>query len=205
MERKSRTISIIAFTLVFLLIMPCLASLFAPFSYQAYAAEVAKEDAYKGLAFTIVLIYAFNKLFGDGQSAEGSSWSGHRSRESMSYTKDELTWLARAVHAEARGEPFEGQVAVASVILNRVISNKFPNTIYSVIHQKKQFSSVDDGQIYLPPNESSYNAAKEAFRGSDPTEGALYFYNPITANPVGRAWLETREKTVQIGSHVFAR
>ena len=123
----------------------------------------------------------------------------------MSYTDDELTWLARAVHAEARGEPFEGQVAVASVVLNRVQSNKFPNTIYSVIHQKKQFSSVDDGQIYLPPNESSYKAAKEAFRGSDPTDGALYFYNPITANPVGRAWLETREKTIQIGSHVFAR
>ncbi|PRX29891.1 N-acetylmuramoyl-L-alanine amidase [Orenia metallireducens] len=203
MERKSRVFSIIAFTLVFLLIMPCLASLFAPFSYQAYAAEVSREDAYKGLAFTVVLIYLFNKLFDDDQTTGRSSWG--KSREPMSYTDDELTWLARAVHAEARGEPFEGQVAVASVVLNRVQSNKFPNTIYSVIHQKKQFSSVDDGQIYLPPNESSYKAAKEAFRGSDPTDGALYFYNPITANPVGRAWLETREKTIQIGSHVFAR
>ncbi|OCL26170.1 cell wall hydrolase [Orenia metallireducens] len=203
MERKSRIISIIAFTLVFLLISPCFTSLFAPLSYQAYAAEIQREDAYKGLAFTVVLIYIFNRVFGDDKDVARSNWN--ISREPMDYTDDELTWLARAVHAEARGEPFEGQVAVASVILNRVRSTKFPNTIYSVIHQKNQFSSVDDGQIYLPPNESSYNAAIEAFRGNDPTDGALYFYNPKTANPIGRAWLETREKTVQIGNHVFAR
>ena len=118
-----------------------------------------------------------------------------------SYTSQDLYLLAKCVHAEARGEPYVGQVAVAAVVLNRVDSPEFPNTISGVIYQPWAFTAVHDGQINLEPNESAYSAAKDALNGWDPTYGCLYYYNPETATS---EWIWTRTTVVTIGKHVFA-
>ncbi len=115
----------------------------------------------------------------------------------------ELNLLARVVNGEARGEPYLGKVAVAAVILNRVLSSYYPNSIESVIYQSGQFESVSNGQFNLHPASSSYQAAREALNGFDPSLGALYFLNPKVARNVW--WFEKRQKTVTIGEHVFAR
>ncbi|MDO4283477.1 MAG: cell wall hydrolase [Clostridia bacterium] len=116
---------------------------------------------------------------------------------------DMVDLLARLVNGEARGEPYEGQVAVAAVILNRVKSPKFPNTIAAVIYQKSQFSCVTDGQFDVPIDENStvYKAAEEAMNGADPTNGALYFYNPAKTSS---KWLYSLPTVRTIGKHVFA-
>lgn len=111
--------------------------------------------------------------------------------------------LARLINGEARGEPYEGQVAVGAVVLNRVKSPEFPNTIAGVIYQKGQFSCVTDGQFNKPIDKNStvYKAAKEAMNGSDPSNGALFFYNPKTAKS---KWLFSLKTLKTIGSHRFS-
>ena len=118
-----------------------------------------------------------------------------------SVTSSDLYLLAKCVHAEARGEPYVGQVAVAAVILNRVKSAEFPNTISGVIYQPWAFTAVNDGQINLEPNDSAYSAAKDAMNGWDPSYGCLYYYNPETATS---KWIWSRQTVVTIGKHVFA-
>ena len=108
--------------------------------------------------------------------------------------------LARAIHGEARGEPYTGMVAVGAVILNRVDSPNFPSTIAGVVYQKGAFTAVDDGQINLTPNQTAYNAARDALNGWDPTGGALYYFNPNTAT---NKWIWSRPLTVVIGKHRF--
>jgi len=115
----------------------------------------------------------------------------------------DIELLARVIHGEARGEPFIGQVAVGAVVINRVLSSYFPDTFREVIFQKRQFSAVADGQINLRPGSSSYRAAKEALRGTDPTMGSMYYYNPRTANY--QWWFEQRRMMVTIGEHIFTR
>lgn len=110
--------------------------------------------------------------------------------------------LARAVYSEARGEKFDGQVAVAAVILNRVESTKFPSTVEEVIFEPGAFSVVDDGQFWLEPDQQSIHAVEEALEGKDPSGGALYFYNPETARA---SWIETRQVIQEIGEHRFTR
>ncbi len=112
--------------------------------------------------------------------------------------------LARAVNGEARGEPYEGQVAVAAVILNRVKHSSFPNTISGVIYQPGAFTAVSDGQINVPIAENStvYKACRDAMNGWDPTSGAIYYFNPDTAT---NSWIWSRPLIVQIGKHRFCR
>lgn len=117
------------------------------------------------------------------------------------YISDDHKLLARVVYAEARGESYKGQVAVAAVVLNRVRSADFPNTVYSVVYQKNAFTCVNDGQINLTPNDTAIRAALEALNGCDPTGGCLYYYNPETAIDT---WIRTRTVMLQIGRHVFA-
>lgn len=114
----------------------------------------------------------------------------------------DLRLLACAVHAEARGEPYQGQVAVAAVILNRVQSPSFPNSIAGVIYQPGAFSSVSDGQINLEPSTMSTHAAQDALHGVDPTYGSIYFYNPAKTS---NRWIQSRPVIVQIGDHLFAK
>ena len=110
--------------------------------------------------------------------------------------------LARAIHGEARGEPYTGMVAVGAVILNRVDSPNFPSTVAGVVYQKGAFDAVSDGQINLTPNEQSYNAARDAMNGWDPTGGAIYYFNPATAT---NKWIWSRPLTITIGKHRFCK
>ena len=128
------------------------------------------------------------------QSAEGTTAA------SAAGTSD-VELLAHCVYGEARGEPYGGKVAVAAVVLNRVKSSSFPNTISGVIYQDGAFTCVSDGQLYLTPDEDAYRAARDALNGWDPTYGCLYYYNPATAVS---AWIWSREVRLTIGAHSFA-
>jgi len=108
--------------------------------------------------------------------------------------------LAACIHGESRGEPYKGQVAVGAVILNRVKSSKFPNSIAGVIYQPGAFDAVSDGQIDLAPNESALRAARDAMNGYDPTYGCLYYYNPATTT---NKWMLSKPVALRIGNHVF--
>ena len=119
---------------------------------------------------------------------------------SAAYSGD-VELLARLIHGEARGEPYVGMVAVGAVVLNRVRSSRFPNTIAGVIYQAGAFDAVADGQINLTPNEQCRRAARDALNGWDPTGGCLYYYNPATATS---KWIWTREVRLNIGAHSFA-
>lgn len=125
------------------------------------------------------------------------------STKTASTNLDMTQLLARLINGEARGEPYQGQVAVGAVVLNRVKSSKFPNTISGVIYQKGQFSCITDGQFDKPIAKDStvYKAAQEAMSGVDPTNGALFFYNPKTAKS---KWLFSLKTLATIGNHRFA-
>ena len=112
--------------------------------------------------------------------------------------------IARAINGEARGEPYEGQVAVGAVILNRVKSSKFPNTIAGVIYQSGAFTAVSDGQINVPiaSNSTVVKAAQDALNGWDPTGGAIYYSNPNTAT---NKWIWSRPQIKTIGNHIFCK
>ena len=114
----------------------------------------------------------------------------------------DLNLLAHLVYAEARGESYTGQVGVAAVVLNRVKSSSFPNTVAGVIYQSGAFSVVSDGQINLEPNQTARNAARDAMNGWDPTYGAIYYFNPNTATS---PWIWSRPVTVVIGNHRFCK
>ena len=111
-----------------------------------------------------------------------------------------VTLLARVISGEARGESYEGQVAIAAVILNRVKHSSFPNSIAGVVYQENAFTAVSDGQINITPSQSCYNAARDALNGWDPTGGAIYYYNPVTATS---SWIRSRKIIKTIGKHVF--
>ena len=116
----------------------------------------------------------------------------------------DLQLMARAINGEARGEPYEGQVAVGAVILNRVKSSKFPNTIAGVIYQQGAFTAVADGQINASISEGStvYKAAQDAKNGWDPTGGCIYYFNPATAT---NKWIWSRPLVKTIGKHRFCK
>lgn len=122
------------------------------------------------------------------------------SSSSSSASSTDLNLLARVVYGEARGEPYTGQVAVAAVVLNRVRSSSFPNSVAGVVYQSGAFDCVSDGQINLTPNQSAYNAAKDALNGWDPTYGCLFYYNPRTATS---KWMLSRTVKLSIGNHAF--
>ncbi len=135
------------------------------------------------------------KALGISTSSSSSSTSGG------SYSNSDLNLLARVVSGEARGENYTGKVAVAAVVLNRVKSSSFPNTISGVVYQPYAFTAVADGQINVAPDNSCYEAAKAALNGWDPTNGAIYYYNPKTATS---SWIFSRTTVAVIGNHVFA-
>ncbi len=124
------------------------------------------------------------------------------SSSSSSSNSSNLNLLARVVYGEARGEPYSGQVAVAAVVLNRVKSSKFPNSISGVVYQAGAFDAVRDGQINLSPNSTAIKAAQDALNGWDPSYGAIYYFNPSTAT---NKWIWSRPMTVTIGRHRFCK
>ena len=123
-------------------------------------------------------------------------------KEVINITNDDLLLLSKLVTGEARGESYEGQGAVAAVVINRVQDPRFPNTIKDVIYQKNAFSVVNDGSINMQPTESAYNAAIDALYGKDPTNKAVFFWNPEIATC---KWIKTLNPYMRIGNHVFAK
>ncbi|MBQ3022617.1 MAG: spore cortex-lytic enzyme [Clostridia bacterium] len=147
-----------------------------------------------------------NGLTADGVAGEktlnamGIFSSTSSGGNSASPNEANIELLARVINGEARGEPYEGQVAVGAVVLNRVDHPSFPNSISGVVYQKGAFTAVDDGQINAQMYASSRRAARDALNGWDPTGGAIYYYNPVTAT---NKWIRTREVICTIGRHVF--
>lgn len=151
---------------------------------------------------TVAAIQYFQRKHGIPESGELDVPTANALGVSVNtQSSNDLYLLAKCVHAEARGESYVGQVAVAAVILNRVASPDFPNTIYGVIYQPWAFTAVHDGQINLEPTYESYEAAQDALNGWDPTYGALYYYNPAVATS---QWIYSRSIVTTIGKHVFA-
>jgi N-acetylmuramoyl-L-alanine amidase len=146
-------------------------------------------STYKALGMTS----AYNALLGSvGNSSQNS---GDKLSDA------DLYLLAKTIYAEGRGEPYTGQVAIGAVIMNRVRSPQFPNTVSGVVYQRHAFTAVSDGQINLNPDDKAMKAARDAMNGWDPTGGALYYYNPAVATS---AWIFDRQTVTVIGRHVFA-
>ena len=134
-------------------------------------------------------------------SSSGGGSTPPSSKAPGSYTSSDPRRLAKRVYAEARGESYKGKVAVAAVVLNRVRSSSFPNTVSGVVYQSKAFSSVSNGSINNTPDSESIRAALDALNGWDPTGGCLYFYNPRETSD---GWIRTRTIKTVIGNHSFA-
>ncbi len=135
-------------------------------------------------------------------SGTATSTSGKAANIPTVFSDSDINLMANAVYGESRGEPYEGQVAVAAVILNRVQSASFPNTVSGVIFQPGAFTAVADGQIWLTPNDTAKRAVIDAMNGWDPTGEAEYYFNPETATS---AWIWSRPQIKQIGKHIFCR
>ncbi len=117
-------------------------------------------------------------------------------------SSNDLNLLAHAVNGEARGEPYDGQVAVAAVLLNRLKDPRFPKTIAGIIYQPGAFSSVNDGQINLPPSNSAIRSARDAMNGWDPSHGAIYFFAPAKTK---NRFIWSRPQIIKIGNHIFTK
>ena len=141
------------------------------------------------------------KALGMNSSYEVLAGQSQNTENVGGYSSSDVYLLAKTIHAEGRGEPYTGQVAIGAVILNRVRDKAFPNTVSGVVYQKGAFTAVDDGQINLEPNETAMKAAKDAINGWDPSGGALYYYNPAVATS---SWIFDRQTITVIGKHVFA-
>ncbi len=128
----------------------------------------------------------------------------HTTVEATNTSESDVQLIARAINGEARGEPYEGQVAIGAVILNRVKHPSFPNTVAGVIYQSGAFTAVADGQINVPIASGStvVKAARDAINGWDPTGGAIYYFNPNTAT---NKWIWSRPQIKTIGQHIFCK
>lgn len=134
-------------------------------------------------------------------SASSSSPSGDSGGGQGQYSSSDIDLLARIISAESRGEPYSGQVAVGAVILNRITHPSFPNTLAGVIYQPGAFSCLNDGGINAPVDDSAYKAARDAINGTDPSGGAIYYYNPEKSTS---KWIFSRKVITVIGKHRFA-
>ena len=135
-------------------------------------------------------------------SALGIRSSSNSSSSSSNSNSNNVTLLSKLIYGEARGEPYTGQVAVGAVVMNRVKSNLFPNTIAGVIYQSGAFDAVSDGQINKTPDSTARKAAQDAINGWDPSYGAIYYFNPSTAT---NKWIWSRPLTIVIGKHRFCK
>ena len=158
---------------------------------------------------TVSAVKSFQKKNGltvDGiagtQTLKAMGITSSSSSSSSSNNSSNVNLLARVVYGEARGEPYTGQVAVAAVVLNRVKSSKFPNSISGVVYQSGAFDAVADGQINMTPDTTAKKAAQDALNGWDPSYGAIYYFNPSTAT---NKWIWSRPQIKTIGNHIFCK
>ena len=140
------------------------------------------------------------KAMGISTGNEGGDSGADNSEGHGGFNKTDVDLLARVISAESRGEPYEGQVAVGAVIMNRIDHPSFPNSLSGVIYQPGAFSCLNDGGINAAVVESAYKAAREAINGSDPSGGAIYYYNPKKST---NKWILSRPVITTIGEHLF--
>lgn len=160
--------------------------------------SISKDDLYTGLGLMFLLIV----LAGDKDKTKARV-NREDFYDQNNFSAAEIEVLAKIINAEARGESYQGKVAVGAVIMNRVYDPAFPNTIRGVVYQKGQFKPVENGSINLSANSDSFKAAYDAINGIDPTHGCLYFYNPtISENP---QFFAKRTRVIRIGNHVFLK
>ena len=138
------------------------------------------------------------KALGMEQTSQNSGKS--QTGSSGGNASGDVALLAKVISAEARGEPYDGQVAVGAVILNRIAHPSFPNTLAGVVYEPGAFTCMVDGQIDQPIASSAYQAARDALNGADPSGGAIYYFNPVTATS---AWIWSRPLLTVIGKHRF--
>ena len=172
---------------------------------KAEAANLSDNDILTGLGIAVILYLLFESTDNDNVGSQEIKTPEMDNDQNYDITINSINvdLLARAIYAEARGESFEGQVAVGAVIVNRMESPKFPNTIEGVLYQPNQFKCVENGRINQEPNQNAYKAAQQAINGEDPSKGALFFFNPETSEDPSA--FDRYEVTVRIGNHVFAK
>ena len=151
---------------------------------------------------SIKQIYALEYYYLDNKSENYNKQEDEKKEAVINLNDEEVMLLSKLVAGEARGESYEGQVAVAAVVINRVKDSRFPNSLEGVIYQKNAFSVVKNGKINTEPTSSTYRAAQEAIYGSDPTDNAIYFWNPDISTC---SWMNTLNPHLRIGNHVFAK
>ncbi len=186
--------------IVILTMIILLNTVFIPFlipAAEVKAASIEKEDIYTGLGLMFLMV-----VLGSGndknQEAADESFYSYKN-----FNAEEMEILASIINAEARGESYEGKVAVGAVIINRVYHPSFPNSIKGVVFQSGQFTPVENGMINLSPSNDAFKAAYDAVSGIDPSKGSLYFYNPKKSrNP---DFFAGRTKVVTIDNHVFLK
>ena len=172
---------------------------------KAEAVELNGDNLITGLGIAFVLYILFESTDNDNLGNQEIKKPEFDNNQNYDINIDSINvdLLARAIYAEARGESFEGQVAVGAVIVNRMESPEFPNTIEGVLYQPNQFKCVENGNINQTPNQNAYTAARRAIDGEDPSQEALFFFNPKTSeNP---AAFDRYTVTVRIGNHIFAK
>lgn len=213
---KKRMVKALGLLLAAAMLLP-LASLASGISYGARGDEVKKiqqklkqwgyySGAVDGVfgSGTLAAVKSFqrkNGLKADGIVGPATAAAMGISLPSGANAQTGDVWLlARVIYGEARGEPYKGQVAIGAVVLNRVKSPSFPNTVAGVVYQRGAFDAVSDGQINLAPNETAVRAARDALNGWDPTGGCLFYYNPATATS---RWMLSRPVLLRIGNHAF--
>lgn len=152
--------------------------------------------------FLLIILFLVGAIYFSISGISGNSTKTYAA--SSGRQSSDVQLMARAINGEARGESYEGQVAVGAVILNRVKHSSFPNTIAGVIYQAGAFTAVSDGQINVPIDKNStvYKAAQDALNGWDPTNGCIYYFNPDTATS---SWIWTRQIVKKIGKHNFCK
>ena len=151
---------------------------------------------------SIKQIYALEYYYLDSKLENYTKREEDKKEAVINLNDEEIMLLSKLVAGEARGESYEGQVAVAAVVINRVNDSRFPNSLEGVIYQRNAFSVVKNGTIYAEPTSSTYRAAQEAIYGSDPTNKAIYFWNPDISTC---SWINTLNPYLRIGNHVFAK
>ena len=204
---KSIVLKTTSFLLIFLLLVMVNSIIFTNpiFTKKASAAGLENNDILTGLGIAAILYILFESMDNDKLVEPEIDRDQFQDNQNIEINIDSINvdLLARAIYAEARGESFEGQIAVGAVIINRMNSSLFPNTVESVLYQPGQFKCVENGQINQVPNQNAYRAARRAVDGVDPSKGALFFFNPDKSeNP---AAFDRYEVTVRIGDHVFAK
>jgi len=211
-SNKNIYYKLITYALIFTLIFPIFSGLI--FIVPAHASDGTTNSLWsllKGLFMLLGFSFLSDRVSDDTieenyKSAEQKEDTNSSGSQRLYPSQSEINDFAKIVHAEARGEPFMGQVGVAAVVINRVLDPNFPNTLTDVIYQKHggkyAFSAVWDGQIHLEPDDNAYEAIDYALNGFDPSRGSLYYYNPVTATD---GWIfENTSEIRTIGNHVFA-